>query len=333
MRVFVTGATGLVGSHLVERLRGRGDEVIALVRASSDVAFLRGLGVEFVEGDLADPQERLARAMDGCDTVVHAAALIYGEHTPEAYARVNVEGTERVLRAAGAAGARRAVHVSSVAVYGVVARPVGEDAWLAHPVAAGNVYARSKRDAERAAWRVHGEGVVAVTTVRPGVVYGERDRLFTPILMRVLRLPLLPLPGGGGTTLPVVYAGNVAAGIMAALDREEAAGRAYALSGDDGLTARLLLERLGTAAGRRPRLVPVPGWPVRAAGALGDMLRPVLPAVASTGLKRAAWLALHDNPYETARARAELDWSAAQLPAAEALRRTGAWWRARAGGK
>lgn len=327
MRVFITGATGLVGSHVAEQLRGRGDEVVALTRSTSDISHLQGLGVRTVNGELADPLERLAEAMEGCDAVVHAAAMIYSDATEAEYLRTNVQGTERVLRGAAAAGVLRAVHVSSIAVYGAVRRPVSEAEWLAHPIPPHNIYARSKREAELAAWRVHEAGLIGLTTVRPGVVLGERDRLVVPMLARALRWPVLPLPGGGRTTIPVIYAGNVAAAIIAALDRPDAAGRAYNLSGEPGLTARQLLTVMGAEIGRTPRLLRVHAKVVRGGAAVGDALRPLLAGVGLFGLKRAAWLATHDDPYDDTRAQRELDWDAVRVPTTEAMRRTAAWWR------
>lgn len=326
MRVFVTGASGLVGSHVAERLRARGDEVVALVRPTSDPRFLAALGAELVHGDIGDASGVLASAMRGCDAVVHAAARVYGGASEADYADANVGGTQRVLDAAADAGVPRALHVSSIAVYGLVREPVGEDEWLKHDVAPRNFYAQSKRAAELHAWRVHEQGRIRVTTVRPGVVYGERDRLASIRFARMLKLRVLPLPGGGRCTIPVVYAGNVAAGILAALDREDTAGRAYCLSGDPGLTARAFFREYGRAVGRKPFVLPVPGGLMLLAGRAGDKLQPLLPGVPEFGLERAARLLLRDNPYRVDRAERELGWTAEALtPAHEAVRATAGW--------
>lgn len=331
MRVFVTGASGLVGSHTAERLRARGHDVVAFVRPTSDASFLERLGVKRIVGHLGDAPAQLAMAMAGCDAVVHAAAILFERVPPEIYHQVNVEGTERVLRAAGAAGARRALYISSVAVYGgrTDGRRVVEGEWLDRDIAGADRYGRSKRAAERTAWRLHDEGVVRLRTVRPGAVYGERDRAFTPWLARFARLPLLPLPGGGHHTVPVVYAGNVADGAVAALEREEAAGRAYNLSADGPLTARALIETFGRALGHVPRVVSAPEALFMAAAGIGDGVLGLLPGIPDLRLRRTARLLLDDNPYDDSRARQELDWQAT-VPTAQALTRTAAWWCGRA---
>ena len=108
MRVFLTGGTGLIGSHVAERLRARGDEVVALHRQGSDAGFLRELRCTLVSGDVRDAPETLALGMRGCRAVVHGAALVYAEESWPRVHAVNVEGTKNVLRAAALAAAVRA---------------------------------------------------------------------------------------------------------------------------------------------------------------------------------------------------------------------------------
>jgi 2-alkyl-3-oxoalkanoate reductase len=326
MRIFLTGGTGLVGSHVAERLRERGAEVVALVRPTSDRRFLSGLGAELVDGDVTAEVPFLAERMRGCQAVIHAAALLYRRAPWSEYHAVNVGGTARVLEAAEAAGVGRALHVSSVAVYGGGTAPIREDDWRARPVPAGDFYARSKRAAEELAWRHHDEGRLRITTVRPVVLYGERDRLFTPRLARLLRWAAVPVPGRGRNTIPVVYAGNAADGIVAALESEAAVGRAYNLSQDRPLTLRGLLEGFGRALGARVRLVPIPAGPLLALAGAAEALLGVLPGVPRVRLRRALRLVTRDNPYDPARARRELGWHG-RADADEAFARTAAWLR------
>lgn len=329
MRVFLTGGTGLIGSHVAEWLRGRGDEVVALVRPSADARYLESIGCELAVGDLLDPPRQLAAAMRGATAVVHAAAMVFQTGSRQAYRRVNVEGTERILEASALA-APRCVHLSSVAVYAGLAmdRPLTEDRWVEADPARQSPYAASKHLAERAAWRAHEAGDVRLTTVRPSVVYGERDRSATPVLVRFASLPVVPLVGGGRTMLPLVYAGNVAAGVVAALDREAAVGRAYNLALDVPVTARELLSLLAPAPGRTPRVLPVPAGPVRALATATAALTRWLPGVRTLDARRGARSMSVDNPYDSARARLELGW-AGLIPHEEGVRRTMEWWRSR----
>ncbi len=334
MRVFLTGGTGLVGSHAAAALAAAGHEVVALARPESDTRALAGVA-RLVVGDLLGPPERLSGLMAGCDAIVHSAALVYRRGASWAeYERLNVTAAEQVLRAAGAAGARRALLVSSIAVYGPAAAASGyvEESWLSGPLAGRWLYARSKRGGEEAAWRLHEAGVVRLTTVRPGVVYGERDRLFTPMLARVTGWPVVPLPGGGRTSVAVVYAGNVARGLVWALERESAVGEAFNLSADAGLCPAMLVELLARGLGRTPRLLAVPGVPLTWLAALGDVVARVMPVAAGADLQRSMRLMLRDNPYPDGKAGRLLGWTAGALvPASEALERTARWWRSRHG--
>lgn len=328
MRLFLTGGSGLVGSHVAERLRSSGHDVVALVRPSSDTRHLEGLGAELRTGDVTDsPQAHAARIAD-CAGVVHAAAVVFRRVDVETTRRVNVTGTEHVLRGSALAGVRRVVHVSSVAVYGgsLDRPPLREEDWLQGAIPADAGYARSKRDAERLAWKMHGAGDVELTTVRPGVVYGERDRAFSPIMARVVRWPVLPLPGGGRRTVALVYAGSVATAIETIVRRPNTSGRAYNLAADSRLTAREVVRFFSRSLGHNPRIVPLPGRPLVAAAAAGDFVVRNLPGVPFLRLRREVERLLRDNMYDSSRARRELDWGPVLRPE-DAIDRTAEWLR------
>lgn len=328
MRVFLTGGTGLLGSHVAEHLVSAGHAVRALVRPGSDARFLRELGAELRAGDVTD-KGSLAGAMRECDGLVHAAAVVASGATWESYRRVNVDGTDNVLSAAAEQGVRRAVHVSSVAVYGgaeVVERaPVDEDDDLDAALAPGEHYARSKRAAEEVAWRLHRAGAIEVTALRPSVVYGERDRVVVPLLARYLRSPLVFLVGDGRRNLALVYAGNVAGGIVRALTSHNVAGRVYNLADDFPVTQREFFSALGQRLGLRPILVPFPyelasgaAWSLEQLARLAGSRRPPV------SRRHIAFMG-KGNPFVSRRARDELGW-APQIDHREGVRRAARWY-------
>jgi len=308
MRVFLTGGTGLVGSHLAEALVQRGDEVIALVRDSSDTTFLEGIGVRTTVGDVTDPVERLTEVMQGADAIVHSAALVYpGLPWPRVRA-VNVEGTEGVFTAAFRAGIARAVHISSVAVYGGQTQALDESTPTDTPIPPTDLYARSKREAEAAATRVMAETGLPIQILRPAVIYGPRDRLFAPKLARLAQLPVIPLLGSGRTRLPVVYAGNVAAAAVSALDHTGAPVICN-VGEDHPIGLRELMELFGRALGKRPIFLPTPRWLVRGGAAVAERLGVRIPGASELPPTRAVGLATSDNPYRTDRIRTALGWN------------------------
>ena len=312
-----------MGSHIAQRLLESGHEVVALQRPTSNTGFLQEMGCSVVEGDIRDDPDGLAGHMQGCRWVVHCAAVVYSGTKWPSVRAVNVDGTRKVLEGAARAGLEHAVHISSVSVYGQVAAEADETGPLDGHLRHRDLYARSKRMAEEVAVGLHESGRLSVTVVRPSVVYGERDRLFSPRLARVLRWPVVPVFGPGDNTVPVVYAGNVAAGVESALDGR-GAGEAFNLSQDHPLTQEELLVGLASGLGRSPRFAHLPSSLIRGVAQFGDALRISVSGAEGLAPSRVARLALRDSPYRSERARDILGWRPPH-PHEEGLRRTGEW--------
>ncbi|MEJ2539739.1 MAG: NAD-dependent epimerase/dehydratase family protein, partial [Gemmatimonadota bacterium] len=176
----VTGATGMLGAHVVQRLLAEDWRVRCLVRRPSQAAWLAQRGVEIARGDLTDGPS-VVRAARGVDLVIHAAAAIGSEGAWSAFEAVNVAGTSHVAMAAAAARARL-VLVSSTAVFGRE-RYRDEPTHEAVPLPElppEDAYGRSKQLAERRVLDAHEAGRIWATVVRPPLMYGCRDRQFVP---------------------------------------------------------------------------------------------------------------------------------------------------------
>ncbi len=325
MRVYITGATGLLGSHTAELLRARGHDVVALHRRRSDTTFLEELGCELVVGDVRDDEDALAPGMAGCTHLVHGAALVYSGGAWPKIRAVNVEATRTVLEAAARAGVEHAVHLSSVAVYGTVRGEVDEGAPVDTPLPPRDLYARSKRESEVEARAVEEEQGLPLAVLRPSAVYGERDRLLAPVLADLVRRPVCFLLGSGKNHLPVVYAGNVARAVLRAL--EDGRGRAtWDVGLDHPVTQRGLLEGIAAGMERSPTFVPLPAGAVRLGADVLEKVGVSTPGAPHLPLGRVARLALDENPYPSRTIRRELGWDP-PVSADEALRRTGRWLR------
>src|SRR5258705_9533581 len=146
MLALVTGATGFVGSHLVEELLERGWTVRCTVRSTSKLRWLEGKSVETIRADLLEPAS-LAKAAEGVDTVFHIAGVLRGENYAE-YRRGNVEATRNILDAARKA--KRFLYVSSITACGP--SPDGEPLTEDRPRAPISLYGRSKSEAEESVW-------------------------------------------------------------------------------------------------------------------------------------------------------------------------------------
>lgn len=236
----VTGATGLLGSHIAEQLRRRGAAVRALCRSGADTRFLREIDVEVLTGDLTQP-DALRRACAGAAAVYHAAARV-GDWGPwEDFVQVTVEGTRRLLDASCAAGVRRFLHISSISVYGHVNEPgrvLDESAPLGVNLHKWSYYTRAKVAAEELVWDAHRHGRIEVTVIRPSWLYGPRDRATVGRLIESIRRGKLKIIGDGNNRLNVVHAGNVAEGALLAASSPRAVGEAYNCSHDGVLTQR-----------------------------------------------------------------------------------------------
>ncbi|NLF32165.1 MAG: NAD-dependent epimerase/dehydratase family protein [Planctomycetes bacterium] len=247
----VTGATGLLGSHLCEQLVQRGQPVRALVRRSSDTAFLESLGVETAYGDITDPSS-LPAALKGVRIVYHAAARV-GDWGPwDEFVAISIRGTDNMLKAAAAAGVERFLHISSISAYG---HPDGaglvldETAPLGQDLHRWSYYSRAKVQAERLVWAAHQRGDLPITVCRPSWLYGPRDRASMPRLIRAIRAGKAKLLGDGSNRLNLTYAGNEAEGCILAANHPDAVGEAYNLSNDGEITQREYFEKIAAACG------------------------------------------------------------------------------------
>ena len=258
---FVTGGTGFVGWHVAKALVDDGWDVHALARGGPDRrSGLEHLPVDIVEGDLGSGPQ-LARGLAGCVAVVHTAGLVKARTLAD-YRAVNVGGTEQLLGAAFAACPDAVlVYVSSQAAAGPAreGRPVAEG----DPARPVSWYGISKLEGEQAvgsAWK--GPWIV----VRPGVLYGPRDRgLLT--YFRMAARGVVPVPAARAR----IQLGGIeetARAISLAAGRPDLAGRAGFLCDPRPVAVREFAARIAEAAGRTVRFVEVPDAAVRLAGAL-----------------------------------------------------------------
>lgn len=333
VRALVTGATGMVGRHLVDRLIADGWVVRAMVRTpdGSRARALSDLGVELARGDVLDQPSFVAAAIS-CDVVFHTAAEIF-THGWDTYRAVNVDGTRNAISATAAAGARL-LQLSSVAVYGADARylsgrpgmKTSEDLPLV-PLLERAYYARSKRESEDLVLAAHRSGRIWATAVRPDVIYGRYDRQFVPRLAPLLRFGMIPLLAGGRSTMAVVHAAAVADGAVRAATTDAAGGRAYNLTNDFDVTVREFFTFGARGLGVTPHFMPIPLWAARGGlRAMKSAARVVsLGRVRVGGGTAISFLTL-DNPFTSERARMELGWSPTVQPT-DGVADAFAWWK------
>jgi UDP-glucuronate 4-epimerase len=281
MNILLTGAAGFIGSHLAERLCGRGDRVTGLdnfdpfyprQEKERNLAGLpRENGFQLVEGDITDPGdvEHAFTVADKVDAVVHLAALAGVRPSiahPGRTWNVNVNGSLRVLHACRQRGIRRIVFASSSSVYGMDSQPPFMEADpCSRPL---SPYAASKRAGELMAWNHHYLEGVSVTCLRFFTVYGARQRpdlairKFTRLIDAGNPVELF---GDGTTSRDYTFIDDILDGVVAAIDQQagDTAGafRTYNLGGSRPTTLRDLVQRISTALGKRAEITWKPEQP------------------------------------------------------------------------
>lgn len=256
--IFVTGGTGLVGSHAIEEAIRRGHRVRALVRGTSDTRLLDDWGVEKIEGDLADAGA-LRAGVAGADWVFNCAAKVGDWGTLEEFRRLNVEALRILLDAARDAGLERFVHVSSLGVY-EGRDHFGSDETVPPAAQALDGYTRSKVEAEALALQYYREHGLPVAIVRPGFIYGERDRTVLPKLLTNLHNGRFTYFGSGDQALNCIYVKNLVHAIFLAAESPAAVGEVFNITDGRRVSKKEFVGKVAELAGLKPPRRRIPLW-------------------------------------------------------------------------
>jgi nucleoside-diphosphate-sugar epimerase len=244
----ITGAAGFIGSRIAERLRGEGKAVKGIDRATN-------LQKDIVASDIgvADPWQSAA---EGCEVVIHTAAIVSNAASSEVAWRTNVLGTRRVLDAAIAGGSKRFVHFSSVRAFGDQDFPDGVDE--TYPVRPdGHTYVDTKIASEQVVLQAHAAGEIECTIIRPGDVYGPGSRPWTVLPVEAIRSNRFFLPAMGKGIFSPIYVDNLIDGVLLAADSDAAVGQVFTLSDGVGITCREFFGNYSRMLGKPPpRSVP-----------------------------------------------------------------------------
>jgi dihydroflavonol-4-reductase len=256
MKVFITGATGFVGSHVARALAAQGAELLLLVRPTSRLDNIADLRAETATGDLRNP-ESLKKAMVGCEFVFHVAAdYRLWVRDPDQMYRSNVEGTKAIIQAAQESGVRRVIYTSSVATMGFTREGhiAGEDSPVSIKEMVGH-YKRSKFMAEQLALEA-GKNGANVVVVNPTTPIGEYDIKPTPTGRIVVDFLKRKFPAYVDTGLNLADVKEVARGHILAMESARP-GQRYILGGEN-LTLKQILDKLSALTGLSAPTMKVP---------------------------------------------------------------------------
>lgn len=315
-KVFITGALGFVGQALSARYRALGAETCGLdVRADAEAGI--------VAGDVSLPED-WQDVVSGCNLVIHTAAIVTNNVTHAEAWRINVLGTRRVLEAAKKAGAKRFVHISSLASMRFILEDQADETAPVMPT--GNPYVDTKIASEHATLAAHAAGEMACTIIRPADIYGPGSRPWTMIPLQMIQKGLFLLPAHGQGVFRALYIDDLVNGVMLAAEKDEGLGQIFILGGEQATTCEKFFGYYYRMLGKgQPRLLST-----STAIAIAEIGRVVFTLLGrQTELGRGAMEMLSKkNTVSNAKAHRLLGWQQ-EIDLEEGMRRTESWLRAR----
>lgn len=302
----VTGATGFVGSHLVDHLLAKGWRVAALVRRSSNLRWLEGKPVERVDPD--------ASPLPDVDVLFHVAGSIRAD----TYADYLAGNRDLAVRVFESARARRFVHVSSLAAAGP-----GEDVDETTPCRPISLYGRSKREGEEEVWKRRDR--MSVTVIRPPVVYGPRDFGLFDLYVTVSK-GLRP-EIGGPKRISIIHVRDLVEGIVSAAESASGANEVFYLANEEKVEISAVMGMIAAALGNRPLRVGIPDRVVRFLGAVVEDAASLVGKRSMFGRDKALEMTQKAWCCSPAKAGRLLGWKA-RVPLEQGMAEAVAWYRA-----
>ena len=323
MKVLMTGATGLLGGHLLQALQQRGEQIRALVLPSEPAEKLVAQGVEVIRGDVTDAST-LAPAVKDRELIIHLAGMMGVERPLADYRLVNVTGSENLYRAAQQGGVRRFVHTSSHTVYGLgYGRFLTEkDALRPDP----DPYSITKAEGDRLIRRLMLNSGMETVILRPGTFFGPGDRLHFGRIAQRIKNGKGVIIGRGDNALPFCYVTDVVQGFLLAAYHEKAPGNVYNISNDNPFTQQELFNAVADDVGGQRPTRHLPYVPLYYGSIIAERvahLTHTRPMVTRLGVMMFGT----DNKHSIEKARSELGYEP-KIDIREGIRLAAAWFNA-----
>ena len=226
MKIFITGATGFIGTHLIRKLAKTDHDLYCLVRQGSNASQIHEAGANVITGDVTD-KGSLLQGMEGCDWLINLANIYtFWEPNRRLYKDVNVIGTKNVMESAIEKGISKVVHVSTALIYGKPADVPFTEKSEVGPVRFSE-YAQTKYEGDLIAWELFDRQRLPLVVVYPGMVIGPGNTRYGAQLVRNLVERRMPVSAFANKTSSMAYVGDVADVIARALEKEGNLGEKY----------------------------------------------------------------------------------------------------------
>jgi nucleoside-diphosphate-sugar epimerase len=327
MRILVTGATGFMGSHLVDALAKKEHDVNVLVRKTSNTQYiqthLKNDEIKLIYGDLGD-LDSLKTATKDIDVVYHTAAFvrtdIYDYKAEKLLEKINVEGTRNLLEACLLNDVKKVVHFSSVAAIGHAASFVDEKT----PCNPMDPYGKSKLDNEKFAMGFYKKNGLPVTIIRPSTVYGPRDTNTRIKFFQNIKNGKIRIIGDGTNKMPFVYVDDIVNGGILAGENKNSTGEIYILSSKQSYPMEEIIKIIADELNvKQPSRIPI--WFAYVAGFASEIISKISknpPILSGSKVK----ILTRDYSYDISKAKMELGYKPS-VDLKEGISKTVRWYK------
>jgi UDP-glucose 4-epimerase len=327
-KVLVTGGTGFIGSHLVERLikNGRTVRVLALPHPfepieNENIDIISKAGAEVVYGNLID-YETLYPAVKEIDCVFHLGAISRPMKIPkQLYYDTNVKGTENILTASIKAGVSKIIHISTVSVLGTSpdGHPLKENEFQPEKTD----YGLSKRQGEKLALELYHKTKIPLTVIRPPLTYGPRCYV-RKIMFDYTKKRLFPLFNGGKAKMEFCYVDNLIDAILLAEQNEKAIGEVFNITDGQSYSLEQVIKAIANELGVKPPLLNLPSFIGVAAGYFMEFASAIMGKYPPFSNTAALWMSRDMNVYDCNKAKKILGYSPS-VSLEEGIHKTAEW--------
>ncbi len=250
-KILVTGGTGFLGSHLIDRLVREGEKVRVLIRPTSSLKYIsdhiKNNSVEIVTGDLTDP-ESLKIACQQISAIFHTAAVIDLSKSKETFEAINIDALDNLVEIACNHRVRRFIYVSTIGSYKWQQSPIDENV----EQQPSNIYELSKLEGENIVMRAHRNRGLEAVIIEPSAIYGPRARIVVPEMLWYIQRSWMPMIDGGQKRLNMVYVTDVVDSLLLAYRKQEATGERFIIGSDESYTYKEILDTLAEILGLQP---------------------------------------------------------------------------------
>jgi len=228
MKIFITGATGFIGTRLVDFLSRTDHELYCLARKTSQIQGLQTAGVRIIMGDIND-RDSLVEGMQGCDWLVHlASSFDFWVPDRRVYHAVNIDGVRNVMESALKTGIKKVIHISTAAVFGNTSWPITEES--RYGSYRPSRYAQTKFEGDMIAWRMYEEKKLPLVIIYPSAVVGANDPKAAGRYLKNFALGRMPAQVLVNVVFPWVHVKDVCEAILRALEKDDNVGEKYLVS-------------------------------------------------------------------------------------------------------